>query len=75
MLPKGQLFVVGCSDGDVFVFEAKVSTRSSASHGVGVGREGANCGLGRMWRGVRTVRASYAVVAVTRRKMGLRLAV
>lgn len=25
MVPKGRMFVVGCTDGDVFAFEAKVS--------------------------------------------------
>lgn len=26
MVPRGRIFVVGCSDGDVFAFQAKVNT-------------------------------------------------
>jgi len=28
MVPRGRLFIVGCSDGDVFAFQAKVDRAS-----------------------------------------------
>ncbi len=31
MVPRGRLFIVGCSDGDVFAFQAKVDCASECA--------------------------------------------